>query len=327
MKLASFRAAGVDRIGFVDEVGRVHDLAEVAASKGGAASGAVTSGDMQALIEAGPKALEEVATLRRSLNGNGYAGKGYAADEITWQPPVRKPSKITCVPNNNTAFSETIMKRPKSTTFFLKSYSSLVGNGGSIVLYPDYGLTYSEPELAVVIGRTASRIKAKDAYDYVFGYTIHNDVTSASLREEDTFHYREAMPDGKGGLKMIESYTSYSGRYKSADTFAPLGPWLVTRDEIADPHNLDVSIHVGGKLLFSDNTKNLTYYVPEVLEVISRYTTLLPGDVVSMGTASAPGGEEGEVPLASTDIHRLGGPVRITIAGLGELSNPVDIRT
>src|SRR5437660_898483 len=120
MKLASFRAAGVDRIGFVDEIGRVHDLAELAASNGSAARGAITSGDMQALIEARPRTLEGVTTLREGLNGGGYAGKGYAADEITWQPPIRKPSKITCVPNNNTAFSETIMKRPKSTTFFLK---------------------------------------------------------------------------------------------------------------------------------------------------------------------------------------------------------------
>jgi 2-keto-4-pentenoate hydratase/2-oxohepta-3-ene-1,7-dioic acid hydratase in catechol pathway len=134
-----------------------------------------------------------------------------------------------------------------------------VGHNEPIVLHPEHGLTYPEPELALVIGKTASGIKAADAFDYIFGYTILNDVTSASLREEDTFFYREAMPDGNGGFKMVESYTSYSGRYKSSDTFAPLGPWLVTKDEISNPNDLNVSCSIGGKLMYSDNTKNMTF--------------------------------------------------------------------
>jgi 2-keto-4-pentenoate hydratase/2-oxohepta-3-ene-1,7-dioic acid hydratase in catechol pathway len=327
MRLASFHAAGRDRIGVVCGNGRLHDFNDAAAQLGETGVDAAALTDMQALIEAGPRATDLVAKVADAIESGRLAHASFRPDEVRWHPPVRKPSKLACVPNNNTAFSETIIKRPKTTTFFVKPYSALVGHNEPIVLYPDYGITYPEPEIAVIIGRTATRIRAEDAHKHVFGYAIHNDVTSASLREEDTFHYREAMPDGAGAFKMVESYASYSGRYKSSDTFSPLGPWLVTSDEITDPHALDVECYIGDTLLYRDNTKNLTYYMPEILEVISRYQTLFPGDVVSMGTASDPGGEQGDVPQSSTDMHKLGGPVRITIAGLGELSNPVEVRS
>jgi 2-keto-4-pentenoate hydratase/2-oxohepta-3-ene-1,7-dioic acid hydratase in catechol pathway len=324
MKLASINHEGRDRVAFLDGHGRLRDAEQSVAATGSAGVELSVFGDMQSLIEAGPRALE--ALRRAAANAEESVEASLAPDQVRWRPPVRKPSKLACIPNNNTAFSETIIKRPKTTTFFVKPYSALVGHNEPIVLYPDYGISYPEPEIAVIVGKTATRIRAEDAYDHVFGYAIHNDVTSASLREEDTFHYREAMPDGKGGFKMVESYASYSGRYKSADTFSPLGPYLVTRDEIADPHALDVQCFIGESLLYSDNTRNLTYFLPEIFAVISRYQTLFPGDIVSLGTASDPGGEQGAVPQSATDMNRLGGPVRITISGLGELSNPVDIR-
>ncbi|WP_413991171.1 fumarylacetoacetate hydrolase family protein [Labrys okinawensis] len=326
MKLASFHGGGRDRVGLVDRQGRLHDAEQAVAATGRSGPDAAIFRDMQSVIEAGPPAFEALARASELVEADANTGAVFASDQVRWHPPVRKPSKLACVPNNNTAFSDTIIKRPKTTTFFVKPYSALVGHNEPIVLYPDYGITYPEPEIAVIIGRTATRIREENAYDHVFGYTIHNDVTSATLREEDTFHYREAMPDGKGGFKMVESHASYSGRYKSADTFSPLGPWLVTRDEIPDPHALDVECFIGDTLLYRDNTRNLTYYLPEILAVISRYQTLFPGDIVSLGTASDPGGEEGEVPQSSTDMNRLGGPARISIKGLGELSNPVDIR-
>jgi 2-keto-4-pentenoate hydratase/2-oxohepta-3-ene-1,7-dioic acid hydratase in catechol pathway len=322
MRFASFRADGQDRIGFQGADGLLYDLTNIAPSaRAGFDPAAFT--DMVKLIEAGPKALEIVqAAAADGLS----ASAAFQLDVIQWYAPLRKPSKIVCIPNNNTAFSETIIKRPKTTSFFLKTHSSIVAHNEPIVLLPEHGLTYPEPELAVVIGKTASKIKAVNAFDYIFGYTIFNDVTSASLREEDTFFYREAMPDGQGGFKMVESYTSYSGRYKSSDTFGPMGPWLVSKDEISNPNDLNVSCSIAGKLLYSDNTKNMTYHIPELLSVVTRYTTLYAGDVMSIGTASAPGGEEGEVPLSSTDIHRLGGPVLITIEKIGELSNPVTLQ-
>src|SRR5690606_19853836 len=111
------------------------------------------------------------------------------------------------------------------------------------------------------------------------------------------------------------------GRYKGTDTFSPLGPWLVTRDEIADPHALAVTCAHKGEVVTQDNTENLFHRVPEVLAFVSGYITLLPGDVVSMGTAlkRTPGSKA----VQNVDLRQLGGPVTVTIEKIGTLSSDV----
>jgi 2-keto-4-pentenoate hydratase/2-oxohepta-3-ene-1,7-dioic acid hydratase in catechol pathway len=143
------------------------------------------------------------------------------------------------------------------------------------------------------------------------------------MREEDTFHYRAIHPKGGNSAEVeyVDTWVSYSGRYKGADTFACMGPWLVTKDEIADPHNLAVSCHHQGRLITEDNTANLFFKTAEVIAFLSGYMTLYPGDIVSMGTAlkkSAKGGA-----IQNVDLSKLGGPVSVTIEGLGTLSNGV----
>jgi 2-keto-4-pentenoate hydratase/2-oxohepta-3-ene-1,7-dioic acid hydratase in catechol pathway len=146
------------------------------------------------------------------------------------------------------------------------------------------------------------------------------------MRGEDTFHYRAIHPatDGSNDIRYVDTYVTYQGRYKGSDTFSPLGPWIVTRDEIDDPHALDVVCRHKGEIVTEDNTRNLFHHVPEVLAFISEYMTLLPGDVVSMGTALKRTGASKAV--QNVDLQTLGGPVSVTIEKIGTLSSSVERR-
>lgn len=242
---------------------------------------------------------------------------------VAWHAPVRKPGKIVCLALNNSANPARIISGPGHPATFVKPASALVGHGRAIECMPSYGRTHPEPELAVVIGRTARRVQAGNAQAHVFGYTIHNDITSATMRGEDTFNFRaiHPNPDAPGEVSYVESWVSYPGRYKCADTFACMGPWLVTADEVPDPHGLAVECHHQGKLMMQDNTANLTHKVADVIAFISSYMTLEPGDIVSMGTALRQGSEG--VAVQNIDLNKMGGPVSVTIQGLGTLRNSV----
>jgi 2-keto-4-pentenoate hydratase/2-oxohepta-3-ene-1,7-dioic acid hydratase in catechol pathway len=282
--------------------------------------------DMIALIEAGEEAL---AATRRALEHALARPQGvprYAAAEVRWHAPVRRPSKLVCLALNNSANADRILSGPKHPAAFIKGANALTGHGEPIVIKRAYGRCHPEPELAVVIGRRAKEISAAEAEGYVFGYTIHNDITSPTMRGEDTFHYRAIHParDDPARIEYVETWVSYPGRYKGSDTFSPLGPWLVTRDEIPDPHALTVTCRHKGELVTEDSTANLFYKMPEVLAFLSQYMTLLPGDVVSLGTAlkrSAPGARA----VQNIELEKLGGPVSVSISGIGTLSNPVQI--
>jgi len=295
VKLASFRAEGKDRIGIV--AGEA--LREISGAAG-----------IVGLIETGLSNLRETGTQ-------------FSVSEVAWYAPVRRPSKICCLALNNSANSDRILQGPKHPAMFIKPASSLLGHGGAIECKPHYGRVHPEPELAVVIGKIAKNIRAEDAYEYVFGYTIHNDITSPTMRAEDTFHYRAIHP--KAGdtkeIEYVDTWVSYPGRYKCCDTFACMGPWLVTKDEIANPHALAVSCRHKDQLVTEDNTENLFYKIPEVLAFLSGHLTLEPGDIVSMGTALKKSAQGGAV--QNIDLNKLGGPVSVTIEQIGTLTNTV----
>jgi 2-keto-4-pentenoate hydratase/2-oxohepta-3-ene-1,7-dioic acid hydratase in catechol pathway len=322
MKLASFEQGGQHRIGaVVDE--RIVDFAAVAQARDARPEPWAT--DMIALIEAGAAGL---AAARDALD---WAARHpdrvppIPVGAVRWDPPVRRPSKICCLALNNSANAERIMSGPKHPAMFVKAANALVGHGRDIVVREQYGRVHPEPELAVVIGRTARRIAAAAALDHVFGYTVHNDITSPTMRGEDTFHYRAIHPatDGSNDIRYIDTHVTYQGRYKCSDTFSPMGPWITTRDEIDDPHALDVVCRHKGEIVTEDNTRNLFHKVPEVLAFVSDYITLEPGDIVSMGTAlkRAEGGASKAV--QNVDLQTLGGPVSVTIEKIGTLSNGV----
>lgn len=320
MKIASFFAAGRERFGVWTEAGMI-DLSPARDTSSSLDPDGPSS--VLELIEAGADALVSVGLTLARARARPQECSTFGAAAIQWRAPVLRPSKICCVAFNNSANSARIMQGPKHPALFTKPASALVGHLGAIECRGEYGRVHPEPELAVVIGKRARNISAADAYEHVFGYTIHNDITSPTMRNEDTIHYRAIHPRGGDAreIEYVDSWVSYPGRYKGSDTFACVGPWIVTKDEIPDPHALRVTCRHKEALITDDNTENFFFKVPELLQFISRYMTLEPGDIVSMGTALRKSNQGGAV--QNIDLNRLGGPVSITIDGIGTLTNTV----
>jgi 2-keto-4-pentenoate hydratase/2-oxohepta-3-ene-1,7-dioic acid hydratase in catechol pathway len=306
VKLASFHTGGRDRFGVL--VGG--ELVDVSAGGG--------PRTLLELIEVGDSGLDGAQRVASSRSS-----ERFAPDTVAWHAPVRRPSKVCCLALNNSANADRILSGPRHPAMFIKPSSALIGHGEAIECRPEYGRVHPEPELAVVIGKSGRDIAPERAFDHVFGYTIHNDITSPTMRGEDTFHYRAIHPKAgdPGQIEYVDTWVSYPGRYKCADTFACMGPWLVTRDEIPDPHDLDVTCTHRGELVTEDNTRNLFYKTPEVIAFLSHYLTLLAGDIISLGTAlkKSPQGRA----VQSIDLNKLGGPVSITIERIGTLTNTV----
>jgi 2-keto-4-pentenoate hydratase/2-oxohepta-3-ene-1,7-dioic acid hydratase in catechol pathway len=321
VKLASFHANGENRIGLAINHDALVDVDEILTLAGVDPRSVPRS--MLELIEASPELWRSLRAAARRASKDPRGLTSYPVDGIEWHAPVRNPSKICCLALNNSANAERIMSGPKHPAMFVKPASALIGHRGQIVCLPEYGRTHPEPELAVIIGKRAKHVEAAHAYDHVFGYTIHNDITSPTMRGEDTFHYRAIHPvnDDPAATKYIDTWVTYPGRYKCADTFSCMGPWLVTSEDVPQPHNLSVICSHQAREITADNTSNLSYKIPEVIAFISRFMTLLPGDIISMGTAlhKAPTGGA----VQNVDLNRLGGPVSVSIEGLGTLTNDV----
>ncbi|WP_263352552.1 fumarylacetoacetate hydrolase family protein [Acidicapsa acidisoli] len=228
---------------------------------------------------------------------NGGAYRGYAVDEIKLHAPLSNPPRIFCIGLNYRDHAiESGMEIPKFPVVFFKMVPSIVGPGDTIVIpeitkEPDY-----EAEFAFVIGKGGFQIPASKAMDHVYGYTIINDVSA----------------------RDIQFSTSQWSLSKSLPTFCPMGPSIVTADEIADPHALDVQLAIDGEVLQHSNTRELIFKIPELIEYISSITPLLPGDIVSTGTPFGVG--LGRNPKRWL---KAGETVTITIEGLGQLTNPV----
>ncbi len=207
--------------------------------------------------------------------------------------PVARPSKIICIGLNYADHArETGATPPTEPVIFLKATTALCGPNDDIVIPKDSVKTDWEVELAVVIGKRASYVDTADAMDYVAGYCLHNDVS------ERAFQLERSGTWDKG---------------KGCDTFAPLGPWLVTRDEISDVDNLRLWLTVNGKMMQDGNTTNLIFKLPHIIAYTSSFMTLLPGDIISTGTpAGVAMGMSPQPYLKPGDVVELG------IDGLGE---------
>jgi 2,4-didehydro-3-deoxy-L-rhamnonate hydrolase len=201
--------------------------------------------------------------------------------------PIARPSKIVCIGLNYIDHAkETNATPPPEPVIFMKSTTALVGPNDAIVIPRDSKKTDWEVELALVIGKKASYVEEKDALNYVAGYCLHNDVS------EREFQIERSGTWDKG---------------KGCDTFAPLGPWLATPDEIADVHNLRLWLTVNGKKMQDGNTANFIFNIPFLIAYTSRFMTLLPGDVISTGTPAGVGlGMKPNVYLQPGDVVELG---------------------
>ena len=201
--------------------------------------------------------------------------------------PIARPSKIVCIGLNYIDHAkETNATPPPEPVIFMKSTTALVGPNDDIIIPRDSKKTDWEVELALVIGKKASYVEEKDALNYVAGYCLHNDVS------EREFQIERSGTWDKG---------------KGCDTFAPLGPWLATPDEIKDVHSLRLWLTVNGKKMQDGTTANLIFNIPFLIAYTSRFMTLLPGDVISTGTPAGVGlGMKPNVYLQPGDVVELG---------------------
>ena len=206
--------------------------------------------------------------------------------------PIARPSKIICVGLNYAKHAmETNADIPKEPIIFLKATTSHSGPFDNIIIPKNSVKTDWEVELAIVIEKKASYVEIDEAMDYVAGYVLHNDVSERAFQLE------------RGGTW---------DKGKGCDSFAPIGPWLVTKDEIKDPHNLRLWLSVNGKIMQDGNTDNLIFNIPFLVSYISQFMTLLPGDVISTGTPAGVGlGFTPNIFLKEGDVVELG------IEGLG----------
>lgn len=206
--------------------------------------------------------------------------------------PLARPSKIVCIGLNYVDHAkETGATPPPEPIIFLKSTTSLAGPFDDIMIPKGSVKTDWEVELAVVIGKKASYVEESEAMDYVAGYALHNDVS------EREFQLERSGTWDKG---------------KGCDTFAPIGPYLVTKDEVADVDNLRLWLSVNGQTMQNGTTANFIFNIPFVVSYVSRFMTLLPGDIISTGTPAGVGlGFNPPVYLKPGDVIELG------IDGLG----------
>jgi len=232
--------------------------------------------------------LNRLADYVKSLGDN----LPKAAKDVKLTSPVARPSKIICIGLNYADHAkETGATPPAEPVIFMKATTALCGPFDDIIIPKNSKKTDWEVELAVVIGKRASYIKEEEALDYVAGYCLHNDVS------EREFQIERSGTWDKG---------------KGCDTFAPLGPWLVTKDEIADIDNLRLWLTVNGKKMQDGTTANLIFKIPFLISYTSQFMTLLPGDIISTGTpAGVAMGMSPQPYLKAGDVVELG------IDGLG----------
>jgi 2-keto-4-pentenoate hydratase/2-oxohepta-3-ene-1,7-dioic acid hydratase in catechol pathway len=244
-------------------------------------------------IEAGASGLK---TAQEFVGTKPDAAKHPLA-KVKLLAPIPTPRKLICVGLNYLDHAkETNSEIPKVPTIFNKFATAVIAAGENIVLpkvskAPDY-----EAEFAFVIGTGGRHIKAEDWRKHIFGYTIVNDVSARD--------YQRATTQWLMG--------------KTFDTFAPMGPWIVTDDEIDDPHNLDISLEINGEVLQNSNTRELIFKIPDLIAFLSSVFTLQPGDIISTGTPAGVG-----VARDPQRFLRPGDDVVVKIPEIGQLRNPV----
>ncbi len=246
------------------------------------------------LLENTPDLLPCLDELLAYLDTSGQVQHYMVDEDIQLLSPVTRPSKIIALGLNYLAHAqEAGHSAPDEPIIFAKAPSSIIGPDADII-YPDM-VTRLDPEieLGVVIGRRAKNVAEEEAFEYVAGYTIINDVTARDM---------QAMDLGRAHPWF---------RSKSFDTFCPMGPHLVLKDEIVDPHQLRLTLRVNGQVRQDCTTADCIFKIPQIVAFVSKHMTLEPGDVIATGTP------DGIAPMERGDV------VECTISGLGTLVNRV----
>lgn len=316
MRLVSFRNGSEARVGVVRgqsvvDVNRAYALLlwSLDIARADAHADAAAPSSMLDFLEGGEETLQATReavefigeSLRSKASRDWLRAEGvvrrFADAELL--APIPRPGKILCLGlNYKDHAKESGHALPKEPVVFTKAPTAVIGPGDAIQIPRATKEVDYEVELAFVVGRECKDIPVEEAYNYVAGYTILNDVSG-----------RDYQLKKDGGQWHLG---------KSFDTFCPMGPWIVTRDEIPNPHRLDIRLRLNGKTMQHSNTRQLQFKVGAILEYLSRVFTLEPGDVIATGT---PGGV-GFVREPPRFLRR-GDVVRLDIEKIGRLENPV----
>jgi 2-keto-4-pentenoate hydratase/2-oxohepta-3-ene-1,7-dioic acid hydratase in catechol pathway len=268
------------RLGILTDKGII-DVAQTAADKGLAAPT-----DIHAVIEQGLDSLAPIVSAADTF---------ISESDVRYGPCVTNPEKIICIGLNYKRHAEESgMGMPDTPVLFSKFNNTLSAHGDEIAL-PSNAEKYDyEVELGVIIGKQARYVNEADALDYVFGYCTIDDLS----------------------VRDLQMRTSQWLLGKTTDKFLPIGPYLVSADEVADPHNLKLTTHVNGELRQNSNTNDLLFNINQIISYISQYFTLKPGDIISTGTP------EGVVLGMDPQVWlKPGDEVTVEIEGLGQCSN------
>jgi 2-keto-4-pentenoate hydratase/2-oxohepta-3-ene-1,7-dioic acid hydratase in catechol pathway len=228
-----------------------------------------------------------LARLADWLDHNRDSAPTVQASEVTLAPAVARPSKLLCIGLNYAAHAaEGGVEPPAEPVLFSKATSAWSGPNDDLLIPRESEKTDWEVELALVIGKHAKYVAEEDAMDYIAGFAVHNDYSERAWQLEGTGQWVKG---------------------KSADTYAPFGPYLATTDEIADPGNLRLWLKRNGEMLQDSNTNDLIFNIPHLVSYVSRFMSLLPGDVISTGTPAGVGlGFKPPVFAQAGDVFELG---------------------
>ena len=274
MKLIRFGEAGKEKPGIITAEGKRIDV-----------SAAVQQYDEAFFAEGGLEKLADWLEEHRET-------APLVTEDVRLGSPVHKPGKIICIGLNYSDHArESNMEVPKEPIVFFKASSAVCGPNDNIIIPRGSEKTDWEVELAVVIGKKATYVSEEEALEYVAGYLLHNDYSERAFQLERSGQWVKG---------------------KSCDTFAPLGPFLATQDELSDVNNLRLWLKVNGKTMQDGNTSNLVFGVPYLVSYLSQFMSLMPGDIISTGTPAGVGlGFKPPVYLKAGDVVELG------IEGLG----------
>ena len=284
-------------MGVVNE-GKIYDLEAPELSSSGA-------GDNWTIDDILTKGL--VPTLKRDAEKAADGSSGIPLERAKLFSPILNPEKILLMAVNYQSHRKEsgAEKAPSEPYLFTKFRNALIGPGDPVLIPKISQQADWEVELAVIIGQTGKNIPKKDAMSYVAGYAVSNDISFRDLQSSTR------LPDGntKLGLNWVKG--------KGLDSSFPLGPWLVTSDEIANPHDLKISLSVNGKVRQQSTTGEMVFTIDSIIEYLSKGMTLKPGDIISTGTPEGVGAFTGGPYLKDGDI------VEGTIEKIGSLRNPV----
>ena len=327
MKLCTFEIDGKERVGAAFQDHQILDinlalakrLAHQGSTRAYEMADAIIPPSMIDFIKGGPPTLqaarEAIENFHHERDTTGPKGERifHPMTEVHIHAPISRPAKFFAVAINTREKWEKAEKPPHpNPTYFIKLPSCITGPFDPIEI-PDVGVVGPEVEIAAIIGKKGKNIPLEDASSYIYGFTVHNDITAHEMRKTTEW----IIVKRKDGS---EEKLTYPGRYKNFDTFSPMGPWLVTADEIKDVHNLRMTSRLNGDLVQAGSSADAVFRLPYLVSYFSAAHTLEPGDIISGGTVlPAPGWT-----MFTIDLRRIGGTLETEIESLGTMKNPIE---